>query len=187
MFRLLCDARMFRCALIFSTVRRGFSPFSPPNILTRSISTSAHLYYPLQSPLKMCFRGSSSVESTSSSSSDEPIARVIDLPTVRRLNSPRCATRGNAYNLGGSAASDRTHPPFADHAAAVNADKQKNRKFKDLWAVCAMLTAYHSQEVSTSPKTKTEVSTRRHPFHVMLMNVGTGEFYGSLWLESCVY
>jgi hypothetical protein len=171
MFRLLCDARMFRCALIFSTVRRGFSPFSPPNILTRSISTSAHLYYPLQSPLKMCFRGSSSVESTSSSSSDEPIARVIDLPTVRRLNSPRCATRGNAYNLGGSAASDRTHPPFADHAAAV----------------CAMLTAYHSQEVSTSPKTKTEVSTRRHPFHVMLMNVGTGEFYGSLWLESCVY
>jgi hypothetical protein len=102
----------------------------------------------------MCFRTSTSVESSSSSSSDEPIARVIDLPTLRRLNSPRCAARGNAFNLGASAASDRTHPPVVNHTAAVNADKQKNRKFKDLWAVCPMLTTDHSQEVSTSVEDK---------------------------------
>jgi hypothetical protein len=57
--------------------------------------------------IKMCFRASTSVESSSSSSSDEPIARVIDLPTVRHLNSPRCAVRGNAYRPGAEAASER--------------------------------------------------------------------------------
>jgi hypothetical protein len=149
MFRLLCVARKFRCKIIASVVQRRFSPFFPPNIITRFNPKPTQPSQQL-TPLKMCFRTSTSVESTSSSSSDEPIARVIDLPTVRRLNSPRCATRGNAYNLGGSAASDRTHPPVIDCAAAVNADKQKTREFKWSWAVCAMLTTDHSQEVSTS-------------------------------------
>jgi hypothetical protein len=98
----------------------------------------------------MCFRNSTSVESLSSSSSDEPIARVIDLPTVRRLNSPRYAAHGNAYLPGALAASDRTQSRVAGHATAVDADKQKKRKFKDLWAVCAMLTIDYSQEVSSS-------------------------------------
>jgi hypothetical protein len=78
----------------------------------------------------MCFRNSSSVESTSSSSSDEPNVRVIDLPTVRRLHSPRCAARGSAYKTSAQGASDRTQSRVVEHAPAADADKQKKRKFK---------------------------------------------------------
>lgn len=55
----------------------------------------------------MCFgRRHSSVYSSSSSSSDEVPARIIDVPTLRRTNSPRCAPAGHAYNHAAEAASD---------------------------------------------------------------------------------
>jgi hypothetical protein len=55
----------------------------------------------------MCFGSrTSSVFSTSSSSSEELNSRFIDIPTVRHLNSPRCAPRGAAYDYGAQAAAD---------------------------------------------------------------------------------
>jgi hypothetical protein len=153
MFRLLCVARMFRRTFIASA---AFLLSLHSLLQTPSRRHTPHnlQIYPHHSII-MCFRTSTSVESSSSSSSDEPIARIIDLPTVRRVNSPRCAARGNAYLPGASAASDRTQSRVVGHAAAVDADKQKDRMFKDLSAVCAMLTMDYSQEVSTSIKDKT--------------------------------
>ena len=56
----------------------------------------------------MCFGSrTSSIFSTSSLSSEEYNSRLIDIPTIRLSNSPRCAPRGAAYNNGAQAASER--------------------------------------------------------------------------------
>jgi hypothetical protein len=131
--------------------------------------------HPHQPTLKMCFRTSTSVESSASSSSDEPIARIIDLPTVRRLNSPRCAARGNAYIPGASAASDRTQLHVPDHAATADAKQQKSGECERLRVVCAPLTVHDSREVSSSFEGKSRPLYQDQTLYPTMMNLVIGE------------
>jgi hypothetical protein len=99
----------------------------------------------------MCFgRSSGSAYSSSSSSSDEPNVRVIDISTLRRLNSPRCALSGTAYTPGAQAASDRAALRTAAAAQAVMEDKQKTGELSLLPPLRALLTSGDSQEVISS-------------------------------------
>lgn len=102
----------------------------------------------------MCFgkRGSTASSFSSSSSGDLPNARLLDVPTVRRLNSPRCAATGFAYNPAATAASDavntRTSKPDEQHKTgdASNThivkpdDKTKKCESTQQSSVCALLT-----------------------------------------------
>ena len=84
----------------------------------------------------MCFGSrTSSVFSTTSSSSEELNSRFIDIPTVRRINSPRCAPGGAAYNHGAQAASDTISTPTVKAE-----DKKKDGESRQLHAVRAILT-----------------------------------------------
>lgn len=123
----------------------------------------------------MCFgRRASSAYSSSSSSSDEVIARVIDLPTVRRMNSPRCAPRGNAYDLGSEAASDSaatTSNKANDKMKTGGGTTSKpdgNAKQGDLrhlHAVYAVLTRRNSQQVVSPLSTSNQsLSSHRRAF-----------------------
>lgn len=117
-------------------------------VIALPLSTTTQSFYAPQLN-HLCFgTRDSSVFSTSSSSSDEFAARVIDLPTVRRLNSPRCAPCGNAYNHSTQAASDmnrahnhcyQTSPDAADTRASKAEDKQKNSELELLQAAKTML------------------------------------------------
>jgi len=82
----------------------------PFSIHTRSSATANQHHSSIQllsQSIIICFgRRQSSVYSSSSSSSDEVPARIIDVPTIRRTNSPRCAPAGYAYNHAAEAASD---------------------------------------------------------------------------------
>ncbi|CAD0111565.1 unnamed protein product, partial [Aureobasidium uvarum] len=77
----------------------------------------------------MCFgkKSSISADSFSSSSSDEFNARPIELNTIRRVNSPRCAARGTAYlpYQVAQAASDRDTIRVVNKSPADHANQQK--------------------------------------------------------------
>lgn len=107
----------------------------------------------------MCFgKRSPTVSSSSSSSSEDlPPARLLDVPTVRRLNSPRCATAGAAYSHAAVGASDgaaehavntENKNKTGDGALKIKPEsKPKQGKLRSLRVCLAMLTQENSQEV----------------------------------------
>ncbi|KEQ68836.1 hypothetical protein M436DRAFT_67755 [Aureobasidium namibiae CBS 147.97] len=105
--RLPSVTQKFRSA--FMTSHHCFQNFPLSSHTRLSATAFQHLLsiQPSTYSIFMCFgRRHSSIYSTSSSSSDEVPARIIDVPTVRRTNSPRCAPAGHAYNHAAEAASD---------------------------------------------------------------------------------
>jgi hypothetical protein len=148
------------------------------SFLLQTLSTQQNLSDHPHYIITICFgRSPGSGYSSSSSSSDEPNFRVIDLPTLRRLNSPRCATCGSAYTQGSQAASERANLPAAATVQAIKDEKQKTGGLRLRSPLRAMLTIGDSQKISSQLQDKTRLPTQRKALYEGFMHFINGRSF----------